>query len=144
MLRQGTAMPIMVECSSCGKQYNAPDSMAGKRVKCKQCGQVFEIPGGGEGVGDDLSALSMLEKSFHDGEAAPASVHLDLPKPPKPGFASDEGEGDIPFAPIGSGRPNTRFRFPFAAELDKYLPIVLVLGGLATVIFISLQLDPVA
>ena len=92
MLRQGTAMPIMVECSSCGKQYNAPDSMAGKRVKCKQCGQVFEIPGG-QGVGDDLSALSMLEKSFHDGEPAAASVHFDLPKPPKPGYSSDEGEG---------------------------------------------------
>jgi hypothetical protein len=80
-------MAIMVECSSCGKQYNAPDSMAGKRVKCKGCGQVFQIPSNapGEGVGDDLSALSTLEKTFHEGESAPAGVFANPAQPPHPG-----------------------------------------------------------
>src|SRR5207248_5950555 len=98
-------MAIMVECNSCGKQYNAPDSMAGKRVKCKQCGQVFQIPAeGGEGIAveDQLSALAALEKSFQ-GEAAPASVNADIPRPPMAGPTSYEND-DIPLAPHGGGR----------------------------------------
>src|SRR5438552_8916352 len=111
-------MAIMVECNSCGKQYNAPDSMAGKRVKCKQCAQVFQIPaegGAGIAVEDQLSALAALEKSFHEGEAAPASVHADMAKPSMPGRSFGDDEGDIPFAQFGTGRANTRFRYPFAA-----------------------------
>src|SRR4051812_8232152 len=101
-------MPITVECSSCGKQYNAPEAMAGKSVKCKNCGQIFQIPGGGEqGIVDELSALSMLERSFHEGEPAPAGVHAEPTPPPSVGWnttgSTGAGEEDIPFAPRGSG-----------------------------------------
>src|SRR5947208_12397569 len=73
-------MAIMVECNSCGKQYNAGPTMAGKRVKCKQCGNVFTIPNFNEAgepeldQQDDLSALTALadlERS-HSGEPSPA------------------------------------------------------------------------
>src|SRR5438094_1353525 len=145
MLRQGTAMPIMVECNSCGKQYNAPDSMAGKRVKCKQCGEVFQIPaegGPGISVDDQLSALAALEKSYHEGEAASASVHAEVYKPPAPGYASGEGD-EFPLSPKVFGRPNTRFKYPFAAEVDQYLPAMLVIGGLAAVTATAFKLDDV-
>src|SRR3982751_6615767 len=62
-------MAIMVECNSCGKQYSADPTMGGKRVKCKQCGNVFTIPtfnAAGEpelDQNDDLSALPSLADS---------------------------------------------------------------------------------
>ena len=36
-------MPISVTCS-CGKTFAAPDNLAGKRVKCPQCGKPLDIP----------------------------------------------------------------------------------------------------
>ncbi len=37
-------MPISCECPSCGKRLKAPDSAAGKRAKCPQCGNPVTIP----------------------------------------------------------------------------------------------------
>ncbi|MFN0051574.1 MAG: hypothetical protein ACKV0T_05245 [Planctomycetales bacterium] len=37
-------MPISVECPSCGKRLKAPDSAAGKKAKCPQCGTPVPIP----------------------------------------------------------------------------------------------------
>lgn len=38
-------MAITAVCTSCGKKFQAPDQFGGKRVKCKGCGTVFQIPG---------------------------------------------------------------------------------------------------
>jgi hypothetical protein len=37
-------MPIEFDCSQCGKHYEVSSSLAGKRGKCKQCGQTMNIP----------------------------------------------------------------------------------------------------
>jgi MoxR-like ATPase len=37
-------MPIEFECAECHKAYRVADDMAGKHVKCKQCGAVVRIP----------------------------------------------------------------------------------------------------
>lgn len=37
-------MAIAFGCEKCGKRYQVNDDLAGKRGKCKQCGQVFTIP----------------------------------------------------------------------------------------------------
>jgi hypothetical protein len=37
-------MPIQVACSSCSRQFNAPDSAAGKKAKCPNCHGTIEIP----------------------------------------------------------------------------------------------------
>ncbi|MHC4664277.1 MAG: zinc ribbon domain-containing protein [Planctomycetota bacterium] len=47
-------MPIPVTCPECGKQVNAPDKFAGKRVKCPDCKNPMQIPAGGGGAGDDM------------------------------------------------------------------------------------------
>lgn len=39
-------MPISVSCRSCGKKMKAPDSFAGKRVKCPGCGKPLAVPAG--------------------------------------------------------------------------------------------------
>lgn len=39
-------MPIVVSCPQCGRKLNAPDELAGKRVKCPQCSSAVQVPGG--------------------------------------------------------------------------------------------------
>lgn len=38
-------MPISFACS-CGKKYRTPDDSAGKKLRCKGCGEVVRVPGG--------------------------------------------------------------------------------------------------
>jgi hypothetical protein len=37
-------MPIAVECA-CGKRYKVPDDAAGKKFRCKECGEALTVPG---------------------------------------------------------------------------------------------------
>ncbi len=37
-------MPISTQCSACRKRFKAADQLAGKRVKCPQCGSTITIP----------------------------------------------------------------------------------------------------
>lgn len=38
-------MPIVVACP-CGKLYRVPDAGAGKRIQCKTCGAILDVPSG--------------------------------------------------------------------------------------------------
>jgi hypothetical protein len=40
-------MTILVTCRSCQKQYRLPDEWAGRKAKCKGCGQAMDIPAAG-------------------------------------------------------------------------------------------------
>lgn len=65
-------MPLKATCSSCGKTFGVPDRFAGKRFKCKNCGEPVKAPeleadddlfddmdfGGGETVQEDLPPKS--------------------------------------------------------------------------------------
>ena len=37
-------MPIIVDCPGCRKRYEVEASLAGKKSRCKQCGEVFRLP----------------------------------------------------------------------------------------------------
>lgn len=37
-------MPIPIQCPACGTKLQAPDQVAGKKVKCPKCGQVVAVP----------------------------------------------------------------------------------------------------
>jgi hypothetical protein len=39
-------MPIRFSCAQCGKSLQAPDHLAGKRVKCLSCNAIVTAPGG--------------------------------------------------------------------------------------------------
>jgi len=39
-----TTMPIGFSCDGCGKSYQVDDSLAGKRVKCKSCAFIMNVP----------------------------------------------------------------------------------------------------
>lgn len=38
-------MPIAISCKACGKKYRVVDTASGRRVKCRQCGERFYLPG---------------------------------------------------------------------------------------------------
>jgi hypothetical protein len=37
-------MSIVLDCPGCRKRYEVDDALAGKKSRCKQCGEVFQIP----------------------------------------------------------------------------------------------------
>lgn len=37
-------MPIIVECGTCAAKMKAPDSAAGKKVKCPKCEAILDVP----------------------------------------------------------------------------------------------------
>src|SRR5262245_29908811 len=39
-----SAMPIALTCPSCSARLNAPDTAAGKRIKCPKCQAVCPVP----------------------------------------------------------------------------------------------------
>ena len=41
---RGRSMSILVVCSSCSARLNAPDSAAGKKVKCPKCQAALVVP----------------------------------------------------------------------------------------------------
>lgn len=50
-------MAISVSCDACGKSYRVKEAVAGKRIKCKECGSAFLVPdsSGDEDIFSDLA-----------------------------------------------------------------------------------------
>ncbi len=125
-------MAIQVQCTSCGKQYNADEKLAGRRIRCRQCGATFQIPAppSEEGAGD-LGALADLERSqaSHAGESMLAGGSGVRRSPATRDFSQEypsEEDDD-------SGPSRVTFNYPGAAVVDRWLPVILTLGGLAMV-----------
>jgi hypothetical protein len=81
-------VPIIVSCSSCGSQLRAPDTWAGRRVKCPRCSQEFTVPVTAE-AGDLPTALPANDPLPPDTiQAAPPRIAQEAPPeayPPVPG-----------------------------------------------------------
>lgn len=140
-------MPITVVCAICGKTYAADDSLAGRRVRCRGCGNVVEIPqqadydpnaGLEPGEGPDLDALAQVERTYGADPSAGTRVaapggQAPFTPPQGPAGGLPAGMEDIPISGAGielAGRPNRRFDFMGARLLDEMLPWGLVLGSM--------------
>lgn len=55
--------PINTQCKGCGRTVQAPESMAGKQVKCPGCGGQVKVPGTGSAAAE---ASGELELSCRD------------------------------------------------------------------------------
>lgn len=96
----------MAQCGSCGKQYKLTEQVAGKRVRCKACGNVFQVPAletaadplADFGTGDDLFGDSRSSDNFADMDfsadlpTAPSLPRASMPKM-QPGPVSSAGSG---------------------------------------------------
>ena len=153
-------MPIDTQCEHCGFAYVSKDEMAGKRVRCRNCGQVFTIrnpqadAAGGSAAGQP--DLASLEEPFNlpqlDGGPSPyvndsAGETSQLPAVSK--FESNmtggvgsaksrlERTGDAEIVdfvgpqPGELNRPSVPFRFPYAGDLDDWLPRIVPAAMLA-------------
>jgi predicted RNA-binding Zn-ribbon protein involved in translation (DUF1610 family) len=78
-------MPITIQCSGCGKTLTAPDTAAGKKAKCPQCGAITRLPGpetaaapvgGSDPLADALAAQASSPPTAGGGYdlAAPAAA----------------------------------------------------------------------
>lgn len=126
-------MPLTATCPKCSQQYQLPEQLAGKNVKCKACGAAFVVGGGqadrpapataartpavsGAGaVGVDGAAASELAKYGIDGPIVRTStdVFADASKPAR------QAEGLGNFAGEDPGFANS----PSAAGAKKKVAI---------------------
>src|SRR5688500_6525128 len=141
-------MAIPVQCEHCNKKYNAPDSMAGKRIKCRHCGKIVLIPAADDGP--DMSALESLEgsaigmESAHEssragsghgtggagaGRAGTGTGKAIAHTMARTGDAAESSVADEGYALI-QRRRSLAFDFPGAAVIDNIAPVLLVVLGL--------------
>ena len=146
-------MAIPIQCPECHKRYQAPDHMAGRRVKCKHCAVVFLIAGDNRTDSPDfdladLNELSALGTSAggtavgggRGGPGAAGKSAASDPDAPMP-RAGVLGEGgaemdDIfgrDFVEAGAPRTNKLYVFPMSRLLDRWLPALLLAIGVVWV-----------
>lgn len=121
-------MAISTACESCGRDYKVKEELAGKRFKCKDCGEVVTVPVGRTGAkaasslkssttqkkveDDDEDFLSALNSAAKDmGEAVDdEDEEFEAAKPKARSKAkaksarrkSNEGSGSAMWAKVGS------------------------------------------
>ena len=67
-------MPIATTCPHCGKSYNLDDSHAGKKARCKQCKNIFDIPGARAASASSSPAPARAAAAPMSAPAAPAQA----------------------------------------------------------------------
>src|SRR5439155_5071584 len=124
-------MPIEVKCDSCGKRYLAPEQMVGKRIRCRKCTATFVVPEPmpAEDPFDPLNQLAALQEGFGHDSTINGHSQIDLPVPEEELVA------------VSSPRYRARFTYPYAAVVDRWLPILLLVGGPVWVAVTTFQSD---
>jgi hypothetical protein len=81
-------MGIALTCEKCGKLYEMPDSLAGKRARCKQCKHEFRIPvpAGRAAVGQSADDPYGLDDVPSRTVRRPTIDDDDGPPPPRAGY----------------------------------------------------------
>jgi hypothetical protein len=119
---------IPIQCPECHKKYQAPDHMAGKRVKCKYCGVIFLIAADARSAdaGADMSALDELNALSASGK------HEAHTRSSGAGAAAADIDSifQAEYAAEGAPRTNKLYVFPLSRLLDRWLPPVLLAVGL--------------
>lgn len=133
-------MPITVVCTNCGRTYAADDSLAGRRVRCRGCGEIVQIPLSDEaGGGFDPPDLGTFGGQGTFTDDALLSTQMNYPpgaeagfdQPPAPGLPAGMEEVEVSAAGIeAAGRANFRYNFLGAKTVDDLLPWALVIGSL--------------
>ncbi|HEV2294674.1 MAG TPA: hypothetical protein VGR35_12530 [Tepidisphaeraceae bacterium] len=80
-------------CTGCQKTFKAPDEFAGKKVRCKQCGTAFRVPGGAGVAAAAASPAASSAPAPKRQAAVAAATNRHAPKPVEPASPDgDEGE----------------------------------------------------
>jgi hypothetical protein len=140
-------MPISVECQ-CGKSYNLPDSKAGRRVRCKLCGEAIQVPEpDGTETAETAEASRPAEaveapapaKAAGEGEAAKDTGRSEAPAPrPRPKKPEIE---PMPHNPDDLLHDFNKPRLVTALLLTLLIHVV-VIGGTSTRYILDTYIDP--
>lgn len=93
------ANTISISCPKCGKKSNAPTSVVGKKVKCKNCETVFPVKPPKSSVAAAPEAEEKIKLDFSDIEA----VDEEDEDGPARSYGVTEGEEGIPRCPHCAG-----------------------------------------
>ncbi len=102
---------MIVQCNQCGKKFNAGDGMAGKRVRCRGCGQVFQV------------GLTDADPTPSPQAATDIKRALDMLANPSLGSAGDFFSAAPDDAPAFIGRDNVPLHYAYSRMVDTYVPV---------------------
>ena len=110
-------MPL-VQCPACNARYNVPDSVAGKRARCKKCGATFKIPE----TPPDSGRLTLTGLDTPSGEMPVARVP-EAPPPEALQYARAEPgpSTGLPDEGLRQGAAPTRGYGPYFGSLARSL-----------------------
>jgi dienelactone hydrolase len=89
-------MAISFQCSHCQRSYTTSEQLAGKTVKCKQCGQPVKVPSASAPAPSDVDVYGLSEID-HGERQEPAATNV---LPPRG------------FAPVDAGAPKPKAKKP--------------------------------
>ncbi len=112
---------MIAECDQCGKRYDAPDHLAGRKMRCKYCQALFTLPspqaGNEPGVFDEPAADSPFPPVRKDEKTARSFMARSQEPVEAFDFAVDSGP---------ARRPTRLWNYPYSAEVDQYTPWLLM------------------
>lgn len=138
---------MTIQCDSCGKKFNASDALAGKRVRCRGCGEIITVPrltSPDDGDIEDAGFEAAPPPSRPAGRGRPVGERLNptdertISPAVDIGYEVDDGDDDKS-ARRGELRPNTPLPFPGSAVVDQLLPYVLLCLSLGWVLIEMLR-----
>src|SRR5438105_2234896 len=89
-------MSIKVGCIQCGKVYQVDDRFAGKKAKCKACGNVLEVPAAAPRPAVNAAAkVAVASASARQATAKPAKPVQRAARQPAAAPAASAGEFDF-------------------------------------------------
>ncbi len=119
---------ITFTCEFCSRKYRVDDGLAGRKVKCKECGTELAIPSPGKAA-PAASAPKVDLYGLDDQDEAP------LPPPRRPGLAPEASPSR------GGSRPRSRSSSENESQLQKVGFSLMVGGVLAFVLpLVGLQI----
>jgi hypothetical protein len=92
-------MSIKFACS-CGKAYKVPEKFAGKRVKCKDCGEPIRVPSESESSVPSSRTSAVSKRSVMSSQRLPSGTS---------GRSSSQSARSAPLAPKKAGSGTERF-----------------------------------
>ena len=66
-------MAIILTCANCSKRVQAPDALAGRKVKCPNCGRVLEVPPARPSAGQSGAAPPERPKDSRPADVLPGA-----------------------------------------------------------------------
>jgi hypothetical protein len=123
-------MSIQVRCGQCGKQYAAPDALAGKRARCLQCGADVEIPTPISELEPASPVTDLLEQELGAGLTTPDPLADPFAAAPAPATPRGPRRRLPPRKPKKSAEPSIGSMLMAFVRAQKLLTAVVLAMGL--------------